>query len=32
MTTAEDLVVFLVVKAIEWVLGVEMTLYGSVMV
>ena len=32
MTTAEDLVVFLVVKALEWVLGVEMTLYESVMV
>jgi len=32
MTTAEDFLTFLVVKALEWVLGVEMTLYGSVMV
>ena len=32
MTTAEDFLMFLVVKALEWVLGVEMTLYGSVMV
>ena len=32
MTTAEDLLTFLVVKALEWVLGVEMTLYGSVVV
>ena len=32
MTTAEDFVVFLMVKALEWVLGVEMTMYGSVMV
>jgi len=30
--SAEDFVVFLMVKALEWVLGVEMTLYGSVMV
>jgi hypothetical protein len=32
MITAEDFLVFLVVKALELVLGVEMTLYGSVMV
>ena len=32
MTTVEDFLTFLVVKALEWVLGVEMTLYGSVMV
>jgi|GEM_PF-3372006 len=32
MTTAEDFLTFLVVKALEWVLGVEMTLYGSVVV
>jgi hypothetical protein len=32
MTTAEDFLTFLVVKALEWALGVEMTLYGSVMV
>ena len=32
MTTAEDFLTFLVVRALEWVLGVEMTLYGSVVV
>lgn len=32
MTTAEDLVIFLMVKLLEFLLGVEMTLYEGILV
>lgn len=32
MTSVEDFVVFLVVRALEFLLGTEMSLYGTVVV
>ena len=32
MTSIEDFMVYLMVRAVEWVLGTKMALYGTVMV
>lgn len=32
MITAEDFLIFLIVQTLEFILGVEMTLYGGVVV